>query len=243
MINWPSVYKGLQTLLDKPGDSYFSGPRFVGILQDFNPELGNYYEYVEKRRREAKSTTRRHFFKDVLEELEEGTRVRAIDALLDQLGQVDGNTEGISEIRKQIGGGTFAPTASIPVEAWNSERLNAYLSDIDAAIRAEEYERAVTLSYTCLEGFLGAFLRAKLAMNSYPHEIIELSRCVRDHLKTTIENYPDEVLKLINHTGHAIDKARNRFSESHFADEAGPWLATYIRDLVNSEIRLLLHFM
>jgi hypothetical protein len=60
------------------------------------------------------------------------------------------------------------------------------------AIQVEEYERAVTLSYTCLEGFLGAFLRAKVALSSYPREIIELSRRVREHLKTTIENYPDE---------------------------------------------------
>ena len=94
-----------------------------------------------------------------------------------------------------------------------------------------------------LEGFLGAFLRAKVPLSSYPHELIELSRSVRDYLRTTIENYPDEVLNLINHTGHGVDKARNRFSESHFADEAGSCLATYIRDLVNSEIRLLLHFM
>jgi hypothetical protein len=109
-------------------------------------------------------------------------------------------------------------------------RLNAYLADIDAAIREKEYARAVTLSYTCLEGFLGAFLRARVPMKSYPHEIIELSKQVRDHLRKTIEKYPDEVLNLINHTGYAIDKARNRFSESHFADEPGLWLATYVRD-------------
>jgi len=243
MIKWTSIYNRLQTLLDTPSDSYFSGPRFIRVMQDFNPELSDYYEYVEERRREEKSTTRRHFFKDVLEGLEEGTRVRAVAALLDELGRVDGNEERVSEVRKQLGGGTIAPTASIPAEAWNSDRLNAYLAEIDAAIRVEEYERAVTLSYTCLEGLLGAFLRAKVTLSSYPHEIIELSRQVRDYLRTTIKNYPDEVLNLINHTGHAVDKARNRFSESHFADEAGSWLATYVRDLVNSEIRLLLHFM
>jgi len=243
MIKWASVYRDLQTLLDTPGDSYFSGPRFIQVMQDFSPELPDYYEHVEKRRRDGKSTTRRHFFKDVLEDLEEGTRVRAVAALLDELGRVDANARRVSEIRKQLGGGTLGPTASIPAEAWNSDRLNAYLAEIDAAIQVEEYERAVTLSYTCLEGFLGAFLRAKMALSSYPREIIELSRRVREHLKTTIENYPDEVLNLINHTGHAVDKARNRFSEAHFADEAGSWLATYIRDLVNSEIRLLLHFM
>ena len=213
MIKWIWVYKRIQTLLDKPGDSYFSGPRFIRVLQDFTPELPDYNEYLEERRREGKSTTRGKFFKDILEELDEGTRVRAVTALLDELGRVETNTETISEIRLHLGGGTVAPTASIPAEAWNSDRLNAYHADIDAAIRDREYARAVTLSYTCLEGFLGAFLRAKITMNSYPHEIIELSKQVRDHLRTTIQNYPDEVLNLIGQTGHAVDKARNRFSE------------------------------
>lgn len=40
-----------------------------------------------------------------------------------------------------------------------------------------------------------------------------------------------------------IDRTRNRFSESHFDEEADRWLAVFARDLVNSEIRLLLHFM
>jgi hypothetical protein len=33
MIKWTSVYRKLQTLLDKPGDSYFSGPRFIRVQQ------------------------------------------------------------------------------------------------------------------------------------------------------------------------------------------------------------------
>jgi hypothetical protein len=33
------------------------------------------------------------------------------------------------------------------------------------------------------------------------------------------------------------------FSEAHFGGEAGRWLAIYMRDLVNSQVRLLFHFM
>lgn len=62
-------------------------------------------------------------------------------------------------------------------------------------------------------------------------------------LKTTMAEYPDEVLNGITNAANAIDKSRNRFSQSHFAGEAGRWLAVYIRDLVNTQIRLLLHFM
>lgn len=243
MIKWTSVYKRLQTLLDKPGDSYFSGPRFIRAMQDFNPELSDYYVYVEERRRDGKSTTRRHFFTDILENLEEGSRVRAVSALLDELGRVDGNAKSVSEIRKQLGGGTLAPTATIPPEAWNSERLNDYLGQIDGSIVSSDYARAVTLSYTCLEGFLGAFVRAKEKRESYPNEIIALSKDVKDLLKRTMKEYPDEVLNGITNAAYAVDRSRNRFSESHFGNEAGSWLATYVRDLVNTQIRLLLHFM
>jgi len=58
-----------------------------------------------------------------------------------------------------------------------------------------------------------------------------------------IADYPDEVLNLVGQTAHAVDRARNRYSDAHFAGEAGCWLATYCRDLVNSQVRLLLHFM
>jgi hypothetical protein len=66
---------------------------------------------------------------------------------------------------------------------------------------------------------------------------------VKDYIRSTISEYPDEVLNGITQAAHAVDKARNRFSESHFASEAGSWLSTYVRDLVNTQIRLLLHFM
>ncbi len=243
MIKWNAVFKRLMTLIDIPGDSYFSGSKFIRAMQGFNEDLPNYSEYIEARKNTGQSTTRSYFFKDILMDFDEGTRVRAVAALLDELEAVDGNGLAVSEIRKLLGGGTLAPTASIPAEAWNADRLNRYLAEIDGAIARGNYERAVTLSYTCLEGFLGAFVRAKEKRASYPNEIIELSKAVRAYLKSTIKEYPDEVLNGITQSAYAIDKARNRFSESHFANEAGSWLATYVRDLLNTQIRLLLHFM
>jgi hypothetical protein len=58
-----------------------------------------------------------------------------------------------------------------------------------------------------------------------------------------LADYPDEVLNLLGQTARAVDRARNRFSEAHFAGAAGRWLATYCRDLVNFQARLLLHFV
>jgi len=228
-------------IMDTQGDTYFSGPRFIRKIQEVDPYVSNYSDFLRERASAQKSTTRRYFFKDLLIGLDEGNRVRTVGSILDEVESLE--PERSSEIRKLLGGGTIAPSASIPAEAWNGSRLNEYLGEIDAAIMSGDYDRAVTLSYTCLEGFLGAFIRAKDKRDSYPDEIIALAREAKDYLKKTIKDYPDEVLNGITQAAHAVDKARNRFSESHFANEAGSWLATYVRDLVNTQIRLLLHFM
>jgi hypothetical protein len=241
MVNWPAIYKRICELMDVPGETYFSGSRFIRKVQEFDDLQLDYSEYISERKTTGKSTTRRDFYKDILKALDEGTRVRVVSGILNET--EPHAPERTSEIRKLLGGGTLAPTASIPSEAWNGSRLNEYLGEIDGAIAREDYARALTLAYTCLEGFLGAFVRAKDKRATYPNEIIALSKEVKEYLKKTINDYPDEVLNGITQAAHAVDKARNRFSEAHFANEAGSWLATYARDLVNTQIRLLLHFI
>jgi hypothetical protein len=230
-------------LMDEQGETYFSGPRFLSVLRPFNEELPSYRDLMDARNRQGKSNTRAYYFRDLLMELDEGTRVRAVFAFLDEIETAPNMEQRIAEIRVLLGGGTLAPQAVIPAEAWNGDRLNQYLAEIDRAITEPNYERAVGLSYTCFEGFLGAFLRAKEQRTVYPNEIIELAREAKNILKTNLNQFPDEVLNGITQAAHAVDKSRNRFSEAHFANEAAAWLATYVRDLVNTQIRLLLHFM
>jgi hypothetical protein len=78
---------------------------------------------------------------------------------------------------------------------------------------------------------------------SYPKEIVKLAILAREHLKNMFKDWPPEVLNNVSHAAYAVDKARNAFSDSHFGAQAESALATYIRDLVNTQIRLLLHFM
>lgn len=40
----------------------------------------------------------------------------------------------------------------VPLDLWNSEKLNNSLKDIDRAIDSQQFNRATTLAYTCLEG-------------------------------------------------------------------------------------------
>lgn len=240
MVKWNAVYNRLIPLLDE-GDAYFSGPKFIRKVQEFDPNLSDYSDFKEERERAGKSTTRRVYFRDILKELPEALRLQVVQSILSDISSI--HPHGVAAVRSLLGGEANAPVATIPASAWNAERLNNQLGEIDSAIAIGTFDRAVSLSYTCMEGFLGAFLRAKCPRDSYPKEIIALAKEVRDCLAAQIQNYPDEVLNLIKHTAHAVDRARNRFSEAHFGDEAGSWLATYVRDLVNSEIRLLLHFM
>jgi hypothetical protein len=141
-----------------------------------------------------------------------------------------------------MAGGAAVPDVVVPAGTWNAARLNDYLQEINDAIAADQFDRAVSLAYTCLEGFYKAFYRTKQNDNP-PNDLIDLAKWIWNHLRTTIDEYPDEVLALIKTTAHALDRARNRFSESHFDGEAAAWLAIYVRDLVNTQIRLLLHFM
>ena len=240
-MNWTGIWNRVWRLIDMPGDCYFGGPRFLNVVREVNIDLPQYGEILEGRRRAGRSTSRRDYFRDIFMELAEEQRVRVVAAILEQVQQCDAVL--VAEVRAILAGGATGPVGVVPGNLWNAERLNRLLGDIDTAIAAAQYDRAVGLAYTCLEGYYGAFFRAQAPGQAPPNEIIALSRWVRDHLRATLADYPDEVLNLVGQTAHAVDRARNRFSEAHFAGEAGRWLATYMRDLVNSQVRLLLHFM
>lgn len=240
-INWSAVHNRLFKIIDQPMPLYFSGPTFIQHVQEVKPDFPDYGEYLRLRESENKSTTRAVYFRDILLEMPENERFLLVSGILASVEKYAPNES--SEVRKMLSGGVLAPSATIPDYAWNSDRLNQYLKEMDSAIIDRKYPLAVTLSYTCFEGFLGAFLRARDPAAEYPKEIIKLAILTRDHLKSIFKEWPDEVLKNVSHAAYAVDKARNRFSDSHFGAEAELALATYIRDLVNTQIRLLLHLM
>jgi hypothetical protein len=240
-INWSAVHTRLFKLIDQPMPLKVSGPDFIKHVQAVKPDFPDYYEYGRLRDAEGKNSTRSVYYRDILLALEEPDRFALVSNLLAGAEKYDPGA--CADIRKLMSGGVSAPSALIPAHAWNGERLNDYLRDMDAAIASGNYSLSVTLSYTCLEGFLGAFVRAKAPTDKYPTEIIELARLVRDQLSAVLEQWPPEILKNINHAAYAVDKARNKFSDSHFGEEAELALATYIRDIVDTQIRLLLHFM
>lgn len=205
-MNWTAIWNRLWRLVDMPGDCYFGGPRFLDVVREINPDLPGYGEIMETRRQQGASTSRRDYFREILMDLDEPRRIQLVTAILAQVQQCDAAL--VAEIRAIFAGGAHGPVGVVPAELWNAERLNRMLGDIDTAIAAGQHDRAVGLAYTCLEGFYGAFFRAHVQGQVAPNEIIALSRWVRDHLRATIADYPDEVLNLVGQTAHAVDRTR-----------------------------------
>jgi hypothetical protein len=174
-------------------------------------------------------------------QLDEEKKFRLV---LNILADIEGRGHPIcEEIRTLLGGGTSGPGATIPPEAWNSDRLNEYVRRVDIALGNKDSEEVLTLSYTCLEGFFKAFVRKNIPSQIEEREITALAKIIRKYLKENNSEYPGEVFNVITQTAYAINRVRDGFSESHFGDEAAQWVAMYVRDLVNTHIRLLLHFM
>lgn len=240
-MNWAVIFNRMFELIDQDGTpNYFSGARFLRKVREIDQYFPTYQQFIDQRRLEGKSTTRRDYYYDILLGLPEPTRVAFINSVLDELDE--SATAKVAELRAIFGGAVLGPVAVVPGHGWNANRLNEYLGEIDDCIATTQYERAVTLAYTCLEGFYKAFVVHCVPEGADETEIIALAKSIKKYLSQTIGSYPDEALTMVTHISHTVDRARNRFSEAHFDEEAARWLAVYVRDLVNTQIRLLLHF-
>lgn len=240
-MNWIEIYNRLFEIINESGPNYYSGPRFISIVKDFNPYFPDYTQYIDERRRTGKSTSRKDFFRNILFDFGEDVRVRFVKRILQDA--LEYNIAKCTELGALLEGKAKGPAVSIPEHVWNADRLNEYLENIDTSITQGNHQRAISLSYTCLEGFFKAFIEHKIPDKRGLTELIAMSREIQSYLKTVVQAYPDEAMKLLNHITHAVDKTRNSFSESHFGEEAEKWLSTFVRDCVNSAIRLVLSFM
>ncbi len=237
-INWVRVYHRLFEIINTAGDTYFSGGRFISKVREVDPYFPNYQQYMADR---SGSTSRKDYYYDILLSFDEEPRLQILNLILEEVRPFF--PEKVSEIQAELGGFSSIPPAQINPDTWNSDRLNQYVNDIDIRIGAGNYEGAVTLCYTVLEGFFKAFVQKNISDCSDPRDIVQLSRSIQNYLRNEIDQYPDEALTMLNHITHTVNRTRNGFSESHFDERAGRWLAVFIRDLVNTEIRLLLNFI
>lgn len=240
-MNWVKIFNRLFEIINTDGETYFSGSRFINKVREIDPYFANYKQYIDQRNSEGKSTSRKDYFYDILLAFDEQCRSKLINSILDDI-EIAAPDKTI-QLRGEMSGLTTISSPAIPLEIWNSERLNEYIQEIDIRIANRNFSGAITLAYTCLEGFLKAFIKRNIPDSECKNEITALAKTVQNYLKKSINNYPDEAFSMLNHIAHTTNKARDQFSESHFDKEADRWLAVFIRDLTHSKIRLLLNFM
>lgn len=125
------------------------------MVQQVEPGSPSYEQLISLRQSQGKSTSRKSFYWDVIQGLEQQQRLQLFRLFIDEL-EPHAKDE-IETIRSIVfGGGKAVPTTIVPQDLWNSEKLNNCLRDIDHAIDAQQFNRATTLAYTCLEGLYKA---------------------------------------------------------------------------------------
>lgn len=246
-MNWVAIFNRLFELINTKGDSYYSGTRFLNTIRKVNYAVPNYQTYIDQRREQNKSTSRRNYYYDLFMEQPEQDRRQITNSILDTVGHLQPQNTKI--IRKLLGQNqqVQGPQVAIPQDLWNADRLTEYLEKIDNAITEANYEYTLTLAYTCLEGFYKSFIREKIPAQISLTELTPMSVQIRTFIKGQLDTngiaYPEQVLTLISTITNAICNARNNFSDSHSGNKAEKWLAVFLRDNVNSIVRMLLNFI
>jgi hypothetical protein len=245
-VNWIAAYNRLFILLDRKGSpTYYSGPSFLRMLQQVDPGSPSYEQLIPMRNQQGKSTSRKSFYWDTILGLPEQQRFQLFRLFIDEL-EPHAKDE-VDAIRVIVFGGGYAvPTTVVPVDLWNSEKLNNSLKDIDYAIDAHHYNRATTLSYTCLEGLYKAYVRKHVPDQAGLTDLMPLCKVVKDDISKKLQAqspFPVEIVNAMPTLTNAIANSRNGFSKSHFGDDSQRWLALFARDLTNSIGRLMLNFM
>lgn len=251
-INWLAAFNRLFEMINSDGDAYHSGPAFLKTIMPVNYIIPNYNQLIEERRKLGKSTSRKDFFYDLLMSLNEGKRIKAYQIFIEKLkNDFPDKVEGLKNELKKISENLTTPQPvvqiAVPSNLWNADKLNDYIEKMDRAITEKDYNRTLTLAYSCLEGLYKAFVKKNIAGKSDLDEVNPLAKEVKNYIKNQLDSegkdYPENIIALIGTVTNAISNARNKFSESHFNSEADEWLAEYARDNVNSIARLVLRFI
>lgn len=245
-VNWIAAYNYLFAALNSENKAlYVGGSTFCRMVQQVDTGSPSYQQLIALRQQQGKSTSRKDFYWDLIQGLPEEQRFRLYRVFVDHIEPHD--KAAADTVRNIVfGGGQAVPTTVVPVDLWNSEKLNNSLKDIDHAIDAHHYNRATTLSYTCLEGLYKAYVRTHVPEQAALTDLMPLCKVVKDDISKKLQAqgpFPVEIVNAMPTLTNAIANSRNGFSESHFGDDSQRWLALFARDLTNSIGRLLLNFM
>ena len=98
-FNWIRQYNELFDFINqKDTEAYFSGPRFLGIIKEFDKTYPDYTQYIEYRKNKKLSTSRKNYFFDILSTFQEEIRTKIIERIYD-VAKSKNNTNVKEEIK------------------------------------------------------------------------------------------------------------------------------------------------
>ena len=90
-VNWIEIYNRMFELINNSNDqsTYFSGSRFIQTLKEFEPYHPDYYQFIELRNSQGKSTSRKIYYYDILMGLNESIRIDFVKRILEMVEPFD----------------------------------------------------------------------------------------------------------------------------------------------------------
>ena len=86
-FNWVREYnKLLETMNAK--DSYFSGSKFISVVREFDPYHADYLQFMDHRKANGLSTSRKNYFYDILMTFKEDIRKPIMDRLYEMAAEM-----------------------------------------------------------------------------------------------------------------------------------------------------------
>jgi hypothetical protein len=120
MTDWTAAYRRLYKFLDG-----YTGSQFIKTVQQVDPDLLDYMDYIEKRRKEDKSRTKKDYFKDILLFYPDDIKHHLFEIFLSSIDQT--NPDDAKDIRKIINGGKVEIAKAIYAKAVASKEIDETL--------------------------------------------------------------------------------------------------------------------
>lgn len=93
-MNWIKEFNRMFSMINSHGTpEYFSGPKFIEIIKEFDTNFPDYIQYIQYRQEKGLSTSRKNYFYDILMLFPDATRKKIIERIIEV---ADGQDEGYS---------------------------------------------------------------------------------------------------------------------------------------------------
>lgn len=151
----------LFSILDKSGtEAYHSGPSFIKVIKQYDPGQPDYTLYLDDRNRKGLSSSRRDFYWDIFQGLDESLRYDIYRTFIDIVSPHF--PKEADELKNYLfNSGNPVPQVNVLNDNWNSGKLNETIRKIDNAIDLSQYNHAMTLSFTYLFRKLCIFINIR----------------------------------------------------------------------------------